>query len=145
MYSSSDASELTYSDDYEDFTEDRRYWSHYGYDETESEEEVISEDENEAEEEVISEDDVKSLPKKSSAAYLSGTEFNNLFPDISFVLLTNSDEVHNDYKFNDGININTSKFNDGINIINTSKTKKRPYRQGHISELLFIKEKNIIP
>lgn len=43
--------------------------------------------------------------------YMYGKEFNELFPDIEFVKLTNNDEKHNGYQYYDGLNIDVNEFN----------------------------------
>lgn len=41
---------------------------------------------------------------------LTGKEFNELFADINFYKLTNRSEVHNGFKFVDGLNVDTIPF-----------------------------------
>jgi hypothetical protein len=41
---------------------------------------------------------------------LSGTEFKKLYPNTKFFKLTNSNEIHNNFQFSDGINIDYLKF-----------------------------------
>lgn len=41
---------------------------------------------------------------------LKGDEFNRLFNNIDFIKLTNSDEIHNDFQFKDGLNVDIIPF-----------------------------------
>lgn len=42
---------------------------------------------------------------------MSGSEFNKLFPDIKCIKLTNKSEIHNEFMFKDGLNIDIHDFN----------------------------------
>lgn len=42
---------------------------------------------------------------------ISGQEFNELFPNIEFVKLTNEHEKHNDHQYCDGLNVDEHEFN----------------------------------
>lgn len=42
--------------------------------------------------------------------YISGKQFNELFPDIEFVKLTNENENHNGYQYHDDMNIDIIEF-----------------------------------
>jgi phosphoribosylformylglycinamidine (FGAM) synthase-like amidotransferase family enzyme len=42
---------------------------------------------------------------------LSGIEFNEKYKNINFYKLTNKSEIHNNFQFQDGINIDTIPFN----------------------------------
>ena len=44
-------------------------------------------------------------------AVISGKEFNELYPDKTFIKLTNKDEIHNGFQFKTGLNIDTIQFN----------------------------------
>lgn len=41
---------------------------------------------------------------------MSGKEFNEMYPDADLIKLTNIDEIHNGFAFNDGLNIDTEEF-----------------------------------
>ncbi len=42
---------------------------------------------------------------------LTGTQFNKIFKNYTFVKLTNQIEIHNKFKFKDGLNVDTIPFN----------------------------------
>lgn len=41
---------------------------------------------------------------------IAGKEFNETYPDIRLVKLTNENEIHNGFHFNDGLNVDTKEF-----------------------------------
>jgi len=45
---------------------------------------------------------------------MTGKEFNEAYPDIDLVKLTNKKEIHHGFQFTDGLNIDTFKFNSEV-------------------------------
>src|SRR5579872_3982327 len=52
-----------------------------------------------------------SLHKFHKHTEISGHQFNRIFGEIEFVKLTNAIENHNNFQFQDGLNIDTIEFN----------------------------------
>src|SRR5579872_2290830 len=60
---------------------------------------------------------------------LSGDIFNSLFQGVNFVKLTNEDENHNNFQFQDGLNIDTNEF--------------YPYGSCNRGGIYFVQEKDV--